>query len=61
MGSFRANYVLFELKKYRGVIFHDSEEWCKIRRKTGLLLGKWHEEVCKFSPEHLQVLKLELW
>ena len=39
-------------KKYRGVIFHDTEEWCKIWRKTDLLLGKWHEEFSKFSPEH---------
>ena len=61
MGSFWANYVLFELKKYRGVIFLETEEWCKIWRKAGLLLGKWHEEFRKFSPEHLKVSKLELW
>ena len=48
-------------KKYRGVIFHDTEEWCKIWRKTDLLLGKWHEEFGKFSPEHLKVSKLGLW
>ena len=23
-------YILFVLKTYRGVIFHDTEEWCKI-------------------------------
>ena len=61
LGSFWANYVLFELKTYRRVIFHDIEEWCKIWRKTGLLLGKWHVEVCKFSPEHLKVSEFELW
>ena len=61
MGSFWAKYILFELKKYRGVIFHDIEEWCKIWRKTDLLLGKWHEEFGKFSPEHLKVSKLGLW
>ena len=54
------NYILFQLKKYRGVIFHDTEEWCKIWRKTDLLLGKWHEEFDKFSPEHSKVSKLEL-
>ena len=48
-------------KKYRGVIFHDIEKWYKIWRKTDLLLGKWHEEFCKFSPEHSKVSKLELW
>ena len=52
---------MFDLKKYRGVIFHDTEEWCKIWRKTDLLLGKWHEEFGKFSPEHLKVSKLGLW
>ena len=60
MGSFWAKYILFELKKYRGVIFHDIEEWCKIWRKTDLLLGKW-QEFGKFSPEHLKVSKLGLW
>ena len=56
-----ANYILFELKKNRGVVFHDTEEWCKISRKTDRLLGKWHEEFGKFSPEHSKVSKLELW
>ena len=22
-------YIRFELKKYRGVVFHDTEQWCK--------------------------------
>ena len=26
-----------------------------------MLLGKWHEEFGKFSPDHLKVSKLELW
>ena len=26
MGSFWAKYILFELRKYRGVIFHETEE-----------------------------------
>ena len=61
MGSFWTKYVMFELKKYRGVMFHDSEEWCKIWRKTNLWFGKWHEEFGKFLPEHLKVSKLGLW
>ena len=48
-------------KKYRGVIFHDTEEWCKIWRKTDLWFGKWHEEFDRFSPEHLKVSELALW
>ena len=59
--SYCAKYLMFDLKKYGGVIFHDTEEWCKIWRKTDLLLEKWHEEFGKFSPEHSKVSKLELW
>ena len=61
MCSFWEKYILFELKKYIGVIFHDNEEWCKIWRKTDLLLRKWHEEFWKFSPEYSKVSKFELW
>ena len=43
---------VFDLKKYRGVIFHDTEEWCKLCWKTDLCFQKWHEESGKFSPEH---------
>ena len=32
MGSFWAKYILFELKKYSGVIFHETEEGYKIWR-----------------------------
>ena len=60
IGSFYAKYITFDLKKYRGVIFHDTEEWCKIWRKIDLWFEKWHEEFDKFSPEHLKVSKEEL-
>ena len=60
MGSFWAKYVLFELKKHRGVIFHGTKEWYKIWRKTDLSFGKWHDEFGKFSTEHSKVSKLEL-
>ena len=33
----------------------------KFEEKTDLLLGKLHEEFCKFSLEHWKVSKLELW
>ena len=42
MGCFWPIYVMFDLKKYRGVIFHDTRVWCKIWRKTDLLFRKWH-------------------
>ena len=59
--SYCANYSMFYVKKYRGVIFHDTEGWCKVWRKTDLWFGKWHEEYGKFSPEHLKVSKLGFW
>ena len=61
MGSFWAKYIFFELKKYRGVIFHDTEEWYKTWGKTDLWFGKWYEEFGKFSPDHLKVSQLGLW
>ena len=43
-------------KKYRGVISHDPEDWCKIWRKTDLLFQKW-QEFGEIWPEHSQVSK----
>ena len=55
------NYILLELQKYRGVIFHDTEKICKFWRKTDLWFEKRIEKFGKFSPEHLKVSKLGLW
>ena len=60
IGPFCAKYIKFDLKKYRGVIFPNTEELCKIWRKAGLLFGKWHKELEKFSLEHLKVSKMVL-
>ena len=61
MDSFWPTYIMFELRKYRGVIIHDTEEWCKVWRKIDLSFEKWHEEFGKFSPVHLKMSKLGLW
>ena len=45
-------------KKVQRSIFHDTEESCKIWRKTDLWFGNWHEEFSKFSSEHLKMSKL---
>ena len=58
MSCFWPKYKIFKLKKYRGVMFHGTEYWCNIWRKTNLCFQKWLEEFCKFSPE--QVWKLGL-
>ena len=42
-------------KKYRGVISHDPEDWCKIWRKTDLF-QKW-QEFGEIWPEHSKVYK----
>ena len=61
IGSYCGKDLMFDLKKYREVIFHDTEEWHEIWRKTDLWFGKWHEEFGKFSPEHSKEPKLGLW
>ena len=58
MGSFWTKYILFGLKKYRGVIFHDTEEWYKIWKGINLSFQNWHEEFDKFWPEHSKVSKI---
>ena len=54
---FWAKYILFRLKKYRGVIFHETEEGYKIWRGIDLLLQNWHKKFDKFWPEHPKVSK----
>ena len=61
IGSFCWNYIKFQLKKFRGIMSHDTEEWSKVWRKTDLWFQKWHKEFRKFSPGHLKLSKLELW
>ena len=55
-GSFCWKYIKFQLKKYRGIISHDTEERCKIWRKTDLL-KKW-QEFGEFWPKHSKVSKI---
>ena len=57
LGFFWTKYIMFELKKYRGVLFDGTEYWCNIWRKTDLCFQKWHEEFSKFSPEHVRKSK----
>ena len=57
MGSFYTKQKIYELKIYRGVLCHDSEEWCKIWRGIDLSLQNWHEEFYKFWPKHSKISK----
>ena len=45
IGPFCAKYLTLDLKMYRGVIFHDTEESCKIWRKIDL----WHSKKLTFQ------------
>ena len=52
MGSYWAKYILFELKKNRGIIFHAIKEGYKIWRGIDLPFQNWHKKFDKFWPEH---------
>ena len=58
MGSFWSRYILLELKKCRGVIFHYNEEWCKIWRGNYLPFQNWHEKFETFWPGALEVSQI---
>ena len=47
----------FQLRKDRGIISYDTEEWFKIWRNTNLLFQKWQEFV-EFWSEHSKVSKI---
>ena len=40
MGWFWPNYLMFQLKKYRRVMFDCTQDWYKVWRKTGLCFQK---------------------
>ena len=61
MGFLWPKYIMFDLKKYRGVISDGTGYWCKIWRKTDFCFQKWPKEFGKFSPEHLKVSKFGPW
>ena len=61
IGSFWPRHIMFELKMSKGVIFHDTEEWWKIWRRTDFWFGNCQEEFGRFSPEDSKVSILELW
>ena len=43
----------FKLKKYRGVIFHDTEHSdAEFEKTLTLWFQKWHEELVELSLQH---------
>ena len=57
MGSFWAKYILFELKKYWGIIFHETEEGYKIWKGINFSFQNWHKEFDNIWAEHSKVSK----
>ena len=55
MACFWPKYIVFELRKYIGVILLDTGEWCKIWKRIDLSSQNWHEEVNKFWPKHSKI------
>ena len=45
MGSFYPKYITFELKKYRGVVFYDTEQWHKTWINPDLVVSKMAWEI----------------
>ena len=54
MGCFWPRYIIFEHRKYGGIMFDGTQDSYSIWMKTDLCFQKWHEEFCKFSPEHIR-------
>ena len=58
MGFFYPKKKMHELKIYRGVMCHNNEEWCKIRRGTDLSFQNWPEEFDESWPERSKASKI---
>ena len=58
MGCFWPKYIMFELSKYRGVIFDETQDWCKVWRENDMCFQKWHEEFDHFYQSAFGSLKI---
>ena len=60
MDSFWAKYIyiLFELKRYIGIIFNETKEGYKIWRGIDVFFQNWHKKFDKFWPDHSKVSKI---
>ena len=59
MGCFWPNYIMFELKKYRGVMFNCTQDWYKFWRKTGLCFQKLTWGIWQIFTRALESLQIE--
>ena len=58
MSCFWPNNIRFELKKYRGIMFECTKDWCKIWRKTNLYFLKWQKNLANFHQSTFQSLNI---
>ena len=67
MGSFCPKYIMFQLKNFRGimwgVIFYDTEQWCKIWINPNLVVSKLARGIGlgELLLEHSRVWKNVHW
>ena len=59
MGWFWPKYLMFHLKKYRGVMFDCTQEWHKVWRKTGFHFQKLTWEIWPIFTKALESLQIE--
>ena len=58
MGCLWPNYIMFELKKYRGVMFDGTEYWCKIWKKKWLVFSKMTWGIWEIFTRAFESLKI---
>ena len=58
MGSLWEKCILFELKKYTGVMFHEAEEGYKTWGGIDFSFQNWDKKFHNFLPEHLKGSKV---
>ena len=61
MAYFCPTYMRFELKKYRGVIFHDTEQWSKIWMNPDHVVSKMVWGIRWTFTRPLKVWKIVHW
>ena len=58
MGCFWPNYIMFELKKYTGIMFNCIQDWYKVWRKTGLSFQKLTWEIWQIFTRAIESLQI---
>ena len=57
MGSFHQKWKLYDLKTYRGVMWHDNGQWCKNVKRNWLVSPKLTREIYRILTRALKNLR----